>query len=253
MAQHEGFFARLVGDHYLRRLAQTARGRAFVLGFMADAEESDEQRVFDTMLARVEDPKIRRVIAKHVADEERHASMLHACAARQGVGAEPVPDQLRIVLRIDRMLGGFAAKLVAGERGVWEAYALLQVIEERAVSHYPAIARALAAVDPESAATVMAVVRDEQRHVKYARAISRRLAPSAAVLEHTLQRLRQVEAQAFADHGNAFLRHAVDRGLVATSLLERFFLWRVLAPEPRAAASRMVGGGWDLRPSAGGL
>jgi hypothetical protein len=213
---------------YLRRLVATPRGRSFLLSFMTDAEESDEKGVFDHLLARVDDPELHKMVRVHRDDETRHAEMLRACVLRQGVPAEPVPRDLRVVDRIDRMLGGLAARFVADERGVMEAYVLLQVIEERAVRQFPGIVRALRPVDPGSADTVARVLRDEERHVRYARAISRRYAPDETTLERTLRRFREVEARAYADHGRAFASAVADRDLLSARGPERLF-WRALS------------------------
>ena len=45
----------------------------------------------------------------------------------------PVPDELKLMDRIDRKLGGFWDRPINDDRGVMEAYSLLQVIEERAL------------------------------------------------------------------------------------------------------------------------
>jgi rubrerythrin len=221
-----------IDRRFLGRLMASPEGRAFLLGFMADAEESDEAMVFDTLLARVDDPQLNKLVRIHRDDEDRHAQMLRACVARIGIAPAPVPTDLRIVLRIDRELGGFADRFQATDGGVMEAYLLLQVIEERAVMQYPLIARALRHYDPKSADTVMRVVEDEERHVRYARAISRKYAPDPETLRSTLVRFRAAEGRAFAAHGNAFLAHVVDHDLLAVGPIERR-LWRWLAAATR--------------------
>jgi rubrerythrin len=221
---------------FLDRLVRSERGRAFLLGFMADAEASDEAAVFDTLLARVDDEKLHQLVRIHRDDETRHEQMLRACVERIGIVVPPVPAHLRIVLRIDDELDGFAARFVADEAGVMEAYLLLQVIEERAVMQFPLIARALRTVDPQSADTVTRIIADETRHVRYARAISRRYAPDPVVLRTLLQRFRAAEKRAFEAHGNDFLAYAVDHDLLAVGRIERR-LWRLLADAVRPRQS----------------
>jgi hypothetical protein len=217
---------------FLGRLARGREGRAFLLGFMADAEDSDEAMVFDTLLARVDDPQLNKLVRIHRDDETRHAAMLRACVERTGIVPVKLPDDLRIVLRIDRELGGFTERFHADDGGVMEAYLLLQVIEERAVMQFPLIARALRPYDPQSADTVMRVVADEERHVRYARAISRKYAPDPQTLRTALARFRAAEARAFVAHGDDFLVHAVDRDLLDVGPMERR-LWRWLAAATR--------------------
>ncbi len=224
----------LIQTRYLDRLVHSDRGRAFMLAFMADAERSDEQMVFDTLLARVDDPELHALVRIHRDDEERHGELLDECMRRVGVTPPAVPDELRFVFRLDAQLDGFAAEFVAGRRGVMEAYVLLQVIEERAVVQFPGIARALRSVDPYAADVVERVTEDERRHVRYARAISRRYAPDADTLARTLACFRRAEAVAFAAHGQAYLHFAIDHDLLAVGWPEKL-LWRAIGAAPAHA------------------
>jgi rubrerythrin len=223
--KNESPIATWLDRRFLDRLVATPRGRAFVLGFMADAEESDEQGVFDTLLARVDDPELSRLVRIHRDDETRHAQMLRDRIAKVGVAPIPTPDDVRIVIRLNRMLGDFGENFVDGRRTVMEAYTLLLVIEERGVRQFPKIARALRKHDPESANVIDRITRDEERHVLYARAISKRYAPDAATLETTLARYRATEEIAFEDNGRALMRHVMQNDLLAVSRAERIF-WR---------------------------
>lgn len=213
---------------FLKRLVATPPGRAFLLNFMADAEVSDEGMVFDELLSRVDDPVLHRMVRVHGDDEKRHYAMLRACVDKTGVVPGPVPSELRIANEMDRQLGGIALSFVEGRGSVMEAYVLLLVLEERAVRQFPHIARALAAVDPESAEVVAEVLRDEQRHVLYARAISKKFAPDAATLDAAVTHFRDVERRVYAEHGRAMMRHAVRHGLLDVRGAERLF-WRAMA------------------------
>jgi hypothetical protein len=218
---------RFVGSRFLDGLTRGRRGRAFLYAFLIGAEEADERGVFDRLLARVDDPELHQLVRTHRDDELRHAAMLREHVERAGLDTIAIPAELQVVPFIDRALDRVADRFVADEAGVMEAYLLLQVLEERAVAQYPLFARALCAVDPAGAAVVLAIVRDEERHVKYARAISRRYAPDAAALEHTLARYRTAEARAFAEHGRALTRHVVDRAFLDVRGPERL-AWRLL-------------------------
>lgn len=213
---------------YMKRLVSNPRGRAFLLSSLAEAEEADEGGVFDNLLARVDDPELGKLVRRHRDDEARHAELYRGCLARTGITPVPVPKELRIIDRIDRNLGGFGASFVAGDTGVMEAYLLLQVIEERGVREFAKIANALDEVDPESASVVRSIVRDEERHVLYAKAISRRYAPDEATLARELDRFRHAEERAFQDHGVVFLRFVQDHDLLGVRGPERL-LWKTLA------------------------
>jgi rubrerythrin len=224
---------RFVNARYFTQLVATPRGRGFLLSFLADAEESDEAGVFDALLERVREPRLRAMARRHRDDEVKHAAWLREAAARWG-GPSRVPGGLRVVPRIDRHAGGVARAFVDGDAGVLEAYALLQVIEERAVREYPAIVRALRGVDPAGAEVLARVVRDEARHVKYARAIGRAYAPDEGAYRRTLWRYRRAEAIAFEEQGRAFLQHVLERGLLEVRWPERLF-WGAMAGRPVAA------------------
>jgi len=197
------------------RLLASPRGRAFHLHWMAHAEEADEG-VFDELLAHVDAPDLHKLIQIHADDETRHARLLRECVARVGVVPEPVPDELLYVERLRRTAGADLESLFAnGAASIMQIFAMLQVVEERGVSQFPLVERALRPVDPESAGVVAGIIRDERRHVQYARAISRRYAPDPATLELVLGLCREVEGQAFAENERAYLRFAVTHGLLA--------------------------------------
>lgn len=226
-------FARL----FLSRLVANRRGRAFLLSFMADAEESDEG-AFDALVASAEaSPELQKMVQRHGEDEARHARMLRECLARVAVVPEPLPPALRYIDRLDRLTdGNFRRGFLErdGAVGVMKVYALLQVVEERGVLQFPLIARAMAAVDPETAHVIDAIVADEKRHVLYARALTQRYAPDAGTLARALEVFRALEARAFAEHGRDFLVHAAAHDLVGTSALERA-AWKTIALATRAA------------------
>ena len=79
-------FSSLLGSFYLERLVASKRGRAFLLNFMADAEDSDERMGFCSgflesgnisegsmklLISRVEHPAAR---AAHSASREAEAT-----------------------------------------------------------------------------------------------------------------------------------------------------------------------------------
>ena len=231
-------------DRYFRRLVATPEGRAHVLNQCADAESNGECRIFEQALSLVDDDELRRLIRRHQDDEVRHAAMFREQAERVGVDVGPVPAHLKLIDRIDRALGGMLARPIADRRGVMEAYLLLQVLEERAVSQFPIFERGFREIDPAVSAVFAAVLRDEHRHLRYCEAIARRYAPDEAAHRETLARFRRVEARAFAANSRANMRHALDRGYVAMGPIEKR-LWSalaallpVLAPEQPTAFAR---------------
>jgi rubrerythrin len=222
-----------IDTRFLDRLFASPRGRAFMIGFMADAEDSDERGVFDTLLERVEDPQLHKMIRIHRDDEIKHASMLRGCLSRMSI-PRAVPDHLRIIPYLERELGNVTERFLDARGGVMEAYVFLQVVEERAVLQFPLFAEAVRPYDPETAKTIDAIVEDEKRHVKYAKAISKKYAPDETTLARTLAKFRAAEAKAHVDHGATFLSFALDEDLLAVGRVEKL-IWRAMSKLPAAA------------------
>src|SRR5689334_5563865 len=99
-------------SRFLSRLVATPRGRAFLLSYMADAEESDEAGVFEALLERVDDPALNKLVKRHMDDEAKHAEMLKARVRATGAGMQRVPAELSVVPRLDDMLGGVGKEFV---------------------------------------------------------------------------------------------------------------------------------------------
>ena len=182
---------------FLKTLLSTPAGRAHLLNGVADAESSDEGAIFERLLAHVDDDKLRQMIAKHHEDEQRHGELLRAQQRRTGVDPGPVPEKLRILPRINVLAGGVMERPISSDRDIMEAYLLLLVIEERALEQFGQFIPAFDLVDRETADTFRGIRRDEERHLRYCHAISRRYAPSEAVWKETLARFRVVSAQSF--------------------------------------------------------
>jgi len=205
------------GPDWYDRLMRSPRGRAFHLSWMAHAEEADEG-VFDQLLLRVDAPDLNKLVRLHAEDEQRHARLLRECAARAGVTPEPVPAELGYIERLRRLSGGsdLGQLFAGGDASIMGIFAMLQVVEERGVQQFPLVEQALRRVDPESADVLAAIIRDEQRHVKYAQAISRRYAPDEGALAQLLGMCREVEAVAFAENRAAYRAFVLARGLLGT-------------------------------------
>jgi rubrerythrin len=212
---------------FFERLVSTPEGRAHVLATCADAESTDEGRVFEHLLDQVDDPELKRLVKRHQEDELRHAELFRNCLARTGVKPPVVPDHLKLLGRVDALTGNVMHEPITSRAGVMRAYLVLQVLEERATTQFPIHIRAYDRVDPESARVVRGILADEERHLKYCRAISRRYAPDEATLRDELARLRHAEARAFADNSRANMDYVRDRGLVTFGALEGVF-WGAL-------------------------
>jgi hypothetical protein len=207
---------------FMRRLVARPDGRAHLYRELADAEGNGENGVFEHILSQVDDPTLRRLIEKHRADEVRHQQMFLECAARTGVPETPVPDEVKYVERLFKV-AGLRDHVIRDGRGVMEAYLLLQAVEERSIVQFELLAQALAPVDPAGASVVRAIQRDEERHLRYCHAVARRYAPDAVTHAETLDRMRRLEARAFADNGAANSRYVFARGYFDGGPLVRLF------------------------------
>ncbi len=136
---------------WIDKLFQTPEGRSWVLTQAAVAEDADEGIFFNQLLAKVEDEKLRSWIRLHEADEKRHAAMFDAAARRQGVPQVEVPENLMLIDRIDRALGGFFEREIQSDRDIMQAALLLQAIEERAITQFGLFEPVMRKYDPESA------------------------------------------------------------------------------------------------------
>ena len=210
------------------RVITSPQGRAHLLNQCADVEGNGENGFFDHILAHVEDPALRKMIAKHRDDELRHEQLFLAARDATGIDPGPVPDELKLIDRLDRAVGGFFAQPIRDSRDVMQAYLMLQVIEERALTQFALFEIAFrAAGDERDADMIGAIARDEERHLKYCRAIARRHAPDERTQRTTLTELRQLEARAFADNGRANMQHLFDRGWVSVGPVEKWF-WQAV-------------------------
>jgi rubrerythrin len=214
---------RAIRKKFLRRLIETPEGRAHLLNLMVNGEEADEVGVFDRLAALANDETIRKAVLRHKSDEERHAALYRSCLARTGVEPRPVPDRLMLVRRVVRKSEDvFAEGIEAGSaqgidsrHDIMNTYAMLLVIEERALRQFPVLGRLFrAAGDAETADVFTEVAKDEGRHVKYCQALGRRHAPDEATWERTVARYRRIEAEAHREIGFATIGDALAHDLL---------------------------------------
>ncbi len=213
---------------FMKQMLQNPKGRSHFLTQVADAENNDEGAVFAALLERAKhDEALHKLVARHAADEERHAELLNARALATGLPRPTVPDGLKILRRLDEALGGgFFAKPIQTDEDVMRAYLLLQVIEERAVTQFPLFKEALRELDPESAEVFEQIEADEVRHLKYCQAIARRYAPSEELHEKTLQHFREVESRVFSENSVRNMTYALDHGFMDGGSLWSRLMWR---------------------------
>lgn len=208
---------------FLRRFIATPEGRAHILHQLADAEGNGENGFFESLLARVDDPDLARLVRKHKEDELRHEELFLARALAQGVPLQSLPDEVKYVERLFESVG-FEDKPIDTTDDLVEAYALLQAVEERSVTQFAQMERAFDAVgDKATAAVFRQVSADEARHIRYCQAIAKKYQPDAARRAEVLARMRTVEARAFVENGSANLELAIARGFFQGGPFARFF------------------------------
>ncbi|MFT7622595.1 MAG: hypothetical protein ACI9WU_001768 [Myxococcota bacterium] len=210
---------------WINKLLSTPQGRSWVLTQAGVAEDSDEGIFFTRLLANVEDPKLQSWIRIHEGDEKRHAEMFHQAAQRQGVPVREVPPELQLIDRLNQETGGFFDREIHDDRGVMEAALLLQVIEERAVTQFKMFEPVMRKYDPLSADLLAQISQDEDRHLKYCRAIAKRHAPNEHAMKATLRRFRHAEARAFTGNALENMKQTLKLGIVKLNPLEKV-MWR---------------------------
>ncbi len=213
-----------LSQYFLEALMSTKRGRAHLLNQVAEGEEQGEQRVFDEAIALVEDPELKKLIRRHREDEIRHGQMFRARIEANGVPVGPVPENLDMLRRLDRALGGFFDKGLSSEADVMRAYVILQVIEERACEQFTMYIDALERVgEHETADVFRQVAKDEARHLKYCRAIALRYAEDEADYERELVLVRELEARSFKDVQRSNIEYILANDLAPSRGARLFF------------------------------
>ncbi len=197
---------------FMRRALRSVPARAFILSSIADSEDNGEARIFDDALSAVDDPKLAKMIERHRDDEIRHGKLFRECIERTGFDPGPLPDDVKVLDRLNRHLGGFFDREITDTSGVMEAYLILQVVEERALQQFTVIEPIMRTIDPKTADVFVEVTADEERHLKYCTAISRRYAPDEMVRQSRLQQIRDIEAKVFLENNLVFTGYVVSRG-----------------------------------------
>ncbi len=231
--------AAVVEKQFLSQLVSTPRGRATILSQVARSEGTDgEHGVFEHILSCLDDDEVTRLVRVHQADEARHEQMFLRRMEAQGVAPLVTPQETDLLARLDEHTG-FHSRPVRDRQGVYQAYLLLQVIEERALNQFARMQRAFAAAgDHETVAVFQEVSVDEERHVKYCQAITKRYALSEPARLEGLEMMRRLEAVAFEETQRANFHIFVGEGLVDGPFwgpVWRFLLGRV---ESRFGAPR---------------
>src|SRR5262249_16351037 len=156
-----------------------------------------DEGAFDHMLSKSDDPAVRKMIARHGEDESRHARELEECIVRQGVDPGPLPRELGYIERLHEATGNVFREvggILEQRGGIMKLATMLQVVEERGTEQYAEIAKAMRPYDPKTADIIERIVEDEARHIKYARAIALRFAPSHEAYEQAIDEMRALEA-----------------------------------------------------------
>jgi hypothetical protein len=200
-------------DQAVRRqiLTQPA-AKAFALSSYADAESSGESQVFERALVRAQDPAVQKMIRVHQADEIRHAKLLDDRRVELGLPLREVPPELKIMERLSEAAGGLLDLAMDTDEDVARVYALLYVVEERALDEFARQQRALADVgDHVSAALFRQIGDDERRHLRYCEAIGRRYAGDEG-FAWMLGEMRAIERRVYGKQTRDWLWHLLRQG-----------------------------------------
>ena len=211
----------LISKTITKQVLKSAHGRAFILNTVADAEDNGEAVFFEEAQAVLDDERFKKMVQRHQEDEIEHGRRFRARAEAQGVPLLPVPDDVKVLDHMDDLMNGEFSKSVKTKEDLFVGYTALQAIEERAITQFGMYEELFRPLDPETADVFGRVRRDEERHLRYCAAITRHLEPDARRREETLDRLRKIEAEAFARVETAMSRHL---SWVVTNPILRFSL-----------------------------
>ncbi len=219
--------ATVVEKQFLKQLVSTPRGRATILAQVARSEGTDgEHGIFEHILAVLDDEEVTKLVRVHQADEARHEQMFLARMQAQGAAPLVTPPSTDLLSRIDRHTG-FHTRPVTDRHGVVQSYLMLQVIEERALRQFKRMKQAFSDVgDLDTVACFTEVERDEERHLKYCIAITKKFSLSETARLAGLQMMRTLEEAAFQETQRLNFHLFVEDGLVDGAFW-RFLLGRV--------------------------
>ena len=202
---------------FLTRLLRSEAGRAYVLQQLADAEggEGGELLIFDQLAAHVDDEKLQQLIRVHKEDEERHEGLFLHEIDKLGVAPVRIPERLKLLIQLDARMGGWLERDVETDEHVLESYLLLLVVEERAMSQFELLAEVFASHGAhDTAAVLRSVAADEERHLRYCHAITKRYAKSEEERQRRIAEVRQAEAEVYLEVGLHLLDYTLEHGLI---------------------------------------
>lgn len=215
---------------FLSELLSTPRGRATLLKQLGEAEGGDggELDIFEHILELIDDPEVNKLVRIHKEDEERHEQLFFARMRATGADPMPLPKASHLLRRLDAHTG-FFSRPITDRAGVVEAYMLLLVIEERATRQF---GRWEAAFRRQGDHTTADVIRDigndEERHLKYCEAITKRYSDDEGKRQERLAYYRALEHKCFDEVQAVNLTTLVDNGFVGHTWWTKI-LWGVLA------------------------
>jgi rubrerythrin len=235
-------FATTVDAAIRRNLFSQTMSKAFAFAAYAEAEDSGEGEFFARTLHHVADTRLRRMVERHRDDERRHAHILRERREALGLPELPVPAHLMLVERLSDAAGGVLDKPLATADELADAFALLYVIEERALDEFARSSKALAeAGDEESAALFLTIRKDEERHLRYCNAVGSRY---AADFPARVDRMRAIELKAYGAASRDWTWHQIESGylklpffldLLARSMLTLTGWLKLPAPAPEVS------------------
>ena len=215
---------------FLGELLATARGRATLLKQLGEAEGGDggELDIFEHLLDVIDDAEVKKLVRVHMEDEERHEALFFGRMDAMGAAPVTLPKHSHLLRRLDAHTG-FFSRPITDRKGVVEAYMLLLVIEERATRQFGRWETAFRKQgDDVTADLIRDIGKDEERHLKYCEAITRRYSDDEATRQERLAHYRALEAKCFEEVQAVNLTFLVDNGFVGHTWWTRA-LWSTLS------------------------
>ena len=194
------------------------KAKAFALAAYAAAEDSGEGEIFDRAMQHVHEPRFVKMLERHRDDETRHARILRERRDQLRLMVLDVPEHLALVDRLSDAAGGVLDKTFRTDDEVAEAWAMLYVIEERALDEFKRSGEALAgAGDEETSALFFSIRKDEEKHLRYCLAVGHRYDPTG--FDARIAKMRAIELVAYGTISRQWTKHQLDSGYLKLPLL----------------------------------
>ncbi|MBT3584218.1 MAG: ferritin-like domain-containing protein [Halobacteriovoraceae bacterium] len=208
---------------FMRQNLSDRKGLTYLFSQLADAESSNggEIKIFEQLIDYVQDPGLKKVLAVHKADEERHEKMFLHYIELMGTNPITLGDDQRVLSLLERELG-LLKRPVKCDEDVVQLILLLQVIEERAIQEFEALKVAFEK-DLVIVNLLETIIKDERKHLVYCQKVATFYQQDSQKIEQTLNRFRKIEEYCYRQLSANHMTYCMQEDLIKGSFWRRFW------------------------------